>query len=414
MFLTNQRFFTIADAIYTRENNLDILRFLAATLVILAHAYPLSGVGIGNSHEIFTLISGTPITLGTIGVYVFFVISGFLIFQSYERSKDIFLYFKARFLRLFPALILVLLLSSFILGAILTTLPLSEYFSHSETYQYLKTVALFPIYFNLPDVFVDNAWPRAVNGSLWTIPYEFLCYVFLGFFGIFGLLKSQKFLVFSFCILVFLKFLGRDIPLFHHIFQWTQWKFIDLSVYFVMGMLLYSYREKIILHRYLAIASLFFILLSIALGGFRIVFLFFGSYLLMYLAFHRRLRFYNFAKHGDLSYGIYIYAFPTQQTLVHLYGGSMSPMTNTLISLPIVFICAYLSWHLVEKRALALKKTPLLPRFVYPFIARTNQQLLNLHTHSLAYQQKLPTLSWLQLFILLGVGLSLFYLVFKA
>ena len=84
--------------------------------------------------------------------------------------------------------------------------------------------------------------------------------------------------------------------------------------------------------------------------------------MVIYIALNPCLRLNNFAKHGDFSYGAYLFAFPVQQLMVQRSGGGMEPMDNFIISLPIILFCAIISWHVIEKRALSLKNVPL-PKF---------------------------------------------------
>ena len=158
-----------------RKNNLDIIRFLAATLVVFSHAYPLTTGN--NATEPFAVCSNGQMTFGELAVSIFFIISGFLITQSYDRSKNPIYYFKARVLRIFPGLIFCVLLTVFFLGPIFTELNVKDYFKDPKTYDYLKTITLYWIQYDLPGVFQTNVWPGAVNGSLWTLWYEFFFYI---------------------------------------------------------------------------------------------------------------------------------------------------------------------------------------------------------------------------------------------
>ena len=110
----------IDQCIDSRINNLDIIRFIAATLVVFSHSYPLT-LG-NNGSEPFAVFSNGQMTFGELAVSIFFVISGFLITQSYDRSKDLIYYMKARTLRIFPGLIFCVILTVFLLGPFFTRL----------------------------------------------------------------------------------------------------------------------------------------------------------------------------------------------------------------------------------------------------------------------------------------------------
>jgi peptidoglycan/LPS O-acetylase OafA/YrhL len=351
---------TLADRLNARQNNFDLIRFVAATMVIVAHAYPLT---YGHDKtELLHLLTQQQMTFGTLGVAVFFVISGFLIYQSYDHSPNVFVYAKARILRIFPALITVLLLMVFGLGVALTELSVGDYFSQSSTFKYLLGVFLFPIYYELPRVFEANPWPVTVNGSLWTIPYEFICYILVAIAGLSRILRWRVILLILLLgLFLFRWLLFDDSP--EMLGTLNRWfygvgmaKLLELGSYFLAGMVLYAYREKIIINHYLALISVIILVVTSIFGGLQAWFLLAGSYLIMYLAFLPSLRYHNFAKYGDFSYGIYIYAFPVQQTLIHFSQAQWHPLVNALFAIPITLFFAILSWHLIESKALKLKK----------------------------------------------------------
>ncbi|MFZ3590399.1 acyltransferase family protein [Bacillus sp. DJP31] len=330
----------IEECINSRKNNLDIIRFIAASLVLFSHAYPLTTGN--NGSEPFAIFTKGQMTFGEFAVSIFFVISGFLITQSFERSKDPIYYIKARTLRIFPGLVFCVLLSTFIVGPILTDLSLIDYFKNRETYDYLKTITLYWVQYDLPGVFESNIWPGAVNGSLWTLWYEFFFYIVVVVLGVTRLL-DKRFVLLCFFLSTVLYFLGKG------------GLYTDLFRYFSAGMVFYLFRSQIKLNGWLALVSFVTLLLTAQLGYFVYSFTIFGAYLLFYLAFETRLRMHNFGKFGDFSYGIYIYAFPVQQVVVYLFNDQITPLGNFLFSFPITLIFAILSWYAIEKRALKYK-----------------------------------------------------------
>lgn len=324
----------------TKKNNLDFIRFVAAVLVIFSHAYPLTTGN--NGSELFAVLTNGQMTFGHLAVITFFIISGFLITQSFDRSKDIVKFMKARILRIFPGLIVVVFLAAFVLGPFFTTLSLKDYLFNYQTLQYLTTISLYWIHYDLPGVFQNNVYPVAVNGSLWTLYYEFVFYIVVGVLGVSRLLNKWVLIVgFVVCTILFYLSIGSE--------------YVNLFRYFCAGMLFYVYRKKIILNFWLAILSLVLLLISVEFGYLKFFFPIFGSYLIFYFAYQSKVNLHNFGKYGDFSYGIYIYAFPVQQIVTYYYGEGITPLTNFLISLPFTLIFAVLSWHLVEKYALRLK-----------------------------------------------------------
>jgi peptidoglycan/LPS O-acetylase OafA/YrhL len=323
-----------------KRNNLDFIRFIAASLVLFSHAYPLTTGN--NGSEPFAILSKGVMTYGELAVSIFFVISGFLITQSYDRSKNPIKYFKARSLRIFPGLIMVVLLSIFLLGPILTELSLKDYFTNRETYDYVKTITMYWLQFDLPGVFPTNIWPGAVNGSLWTLWYEFFFYIVVAILGMTRLL-DKRIVLLGFILSTALYFLGRGAF------------YTDLFRYFSAGMVLYLFRKEIKLNGWAALLSLIILLITLKLGYIEYSFPIVGSYLIFYLAFASNLKLHNFGKYGDFSYGIYIYAFPVQQIVTQIFNNQLTPFENFLYSFPVTLMFAILSWNLVEKQALKFK-----------------------------------------------------------
>jgi peptidoglycan/LPS O-acetylase OafA/YrhL len=134
-----------------RDNNFDFLRQFAAFCVIVGHSQSL---------------------VSTFGVQIFFAVSGFLVTESWLRGPKIGSFLKKRTSRIFPGLMVCILLTALVMGPLLTRLPVGEYFDHPGTLLYLKNIFLSPVYF-LPGLFEGNTYPNAVNGSLWSLPVEF-------------------------------------------------------------------------------------------------------------------------------------------------------------------------------------------------------------------------------------------------
>lgn len=327
-----------------RNNNFDIIRFVAATLVIFSHAYPITYGN--NGSEPFAILTSGQMTYGELAVSIFFFISGFLITQSLDRSKNLAYYFKARFLRIFPALIVCILFSVFVLGPIFTEYSLIEYFTDLNTYQYIMGISLYFIQYDLPGVFTSNTWPVAINGSIWTLWYEFFFYIFVAIVGI--TTKINKWFVLT-LYLINIFFFSFGIGGFYS----------ELFIYFGAGMLYYLFKNWIKLNGIFAILSFIIVLFTARTDLFNFTFAIFGGFLILYLAFNPKIKLNNFGKYGDFSYGIYIYGFPVQQTMTYLFHNQLTPGMNFLLSFPVALLFAILSWNFVEKRALNYKKIPI-------------------------------------------------------
>ena len=162
-----------AGAAPRHDNNADFVRFIAAAAVVVSHAYPLAA---RNADEPLVRLSGGQTTLGTLAVTTFFALSGYLITQSWLRRRDLGAFAAARALRILPGLAVVVALTVFVYGPLLTTLPVLRYFVKYETVRYLGAVALWHMPFTLPGVLEDVPFTARGNGSLWTLWYEVVCY----------------------------------------------------------------------------------------------------------------------------------------------------------------------------------------------------------------------------------------------
>jgi peptidoglycan/LPS O-acetylase OafA/YrhL len=148
-------------------NNFTFVTILAAILVAARH----SGILLGPTAD--TAWLGR---MPALGIFILLAVSGYLLVPSWQRDRRFGPYLGGRAIRMFPGLIAVVFLSVFALGPLLTTFLPSEYFTSPLTYRYLLTVLLNPQY-ALPGVFTENPLPNVVNGSLWSVPAQFLIYL---------------------------------------------------------------------------------------------------------------------------------------------------------------------------------------------------------------------------------------------
>ncbi|MFT6842382.1 MAG: peptidoglycan/LPS O-acetylase OafA/YrhL [Psychroserpens sp.] len=344
-----------------RLNNFNLIRFVAATLVLITHSYVLfSGSG---EAEPFRNFLG--MTLGTLAVDAFFVTSGFLIASSYFRQSSLFSFVVARALRIYPALIVALLFIIFAVGSFFTNLSIDSYLFDPVTIQYFfrNTFLFFGVDFSLPGVFLTNPYPDNVNGSLWTMPYEVIMYFLLAIIGLIfsGIRFIGKELIVKLCwmilfvISIFFYYLSlsditlslSDISISH--------KFFRLFSLFFIGASIFYFREYIVLSTILflvSVASLFLVFISQAM--FHYVYIFSFPYIVLFLAYVPRGFILKFNNIGDYSYGIYIYAWPIQQAIIASFP-SISLLSYVFFSFMITLFFAYLSWNYVESPALRLK-----------------------------------------------------------
>ncbi len=330
-----------------RRNNLDALRLFAALLVLFSHSFLITGSG-------FLEPPFYQSNYGALGVNIFFFISGFLITQSYLRKDSILRYLWARFLRIFPALIVVVLATVFIIGPLVTTLSEKEFFTDDQTYSYLSMMTLYAEKQYLPGVFTGNPFDTRINAPLWTLKYEFTFYAAIILLGISGALKKRESILGLFLICLVLNFwgIGESTYLYHfNLFQ-----VIRFFMYFSAGMAAYLYRDIIPLSGKLCLL----IPISLVISAFTIgmndtLFIFLTGYLILYLGYSPEIKLNWLTKYGDFSYGIYIWAWPVQQTVFYFFGYQMSGWLNLLIAGSGAVLLGAVSWHLLEKRMLQLK-----------------------------------------------------------
>lgn len=324
------------------KNNFDAIRLLAAIGVILSHAYPVTQGS--NKNEFLYVLSGGQSTLGELCVAIFFVISGFLITQSFLRSASLIDYFTNRVLRIVPGLFAVSLLTCGVLGPIATDASGRDYWSDYLTARYIGNALVYPVAQKLPGVFANHAYPFITNASIWTLSYEFTCYIFVAAVC----LALRRAWLLSLLMLgvatatVFYTYISPRI-------------FLKFASYFLAGGIAYAGRKWIVLDFRILIVSIAALSLAIILHqGLLPVFCVFGTYATIYLAYARYLKGRgDITRYGDFSYGVYLYAWPVQQ-LISPYGSS--PIANFLASAPIILAFAICSWKFIERPSLSMKK----------------------------------------------------------
>lgn len=337
------------------QNNINTLRFLGAFLVLFGHTFELcrgqGGGGVDPISRELMVLTAYQAKLPGIGVALFFVLSGYLVTRSFESRPSVRAYFEARILRIYPALWVTLLLTVFVLGPLVTTLDIGDYFTHRGTWNYLlRTAVLFPdVAYQLPGVFVDNPWSGGVNGSLWTLPVEVRMYLIVALLGVLGLLQRRDvFNLASLMIVAWYLLAPEHFVLLHDI------KHARLGIYFLLGALLYVNREKIVYHWSIVALSGVLLYFTYRNSVYNAVFAACFAYLVMYVSFHRHIRLPDFGKHGDFSYGLYLYAFPMTQLSILLFG-SDNPWFIVVVAFVLSMALAVGSWYLIEKPFLGLK-----------------------------------------------------------
>lgn len=331
-----------------RTNNLDFLRLVGSLAVVLGHAYVLVGRPANTP-----VISG--MVVHSIGVIIFFSISGYLITASWGRNPRIVSYMAARCLRIFPALIVVVLAAAFVIGPLVTTLPTSQYLSHEGTWSYLYNIVL-RVQYALPGVWAEGLpYPVAVNGSLWTLPAEFLCYLVVPLVFLAPARLRPPVIA---ALLAYAWWLAQ-IPATESAIIWQTLisPAAEMWVFFATGAILRLLHERGLVFRADAAALLLagYMVLGGMLPQHALKFAWVAvPYVVLTIGLAATPYLRRTSRFGDLSYGVYLWAFPVQQLVIDLSGVHRMSV-NLLLVTSATLVLAWLSWHLVEHPALKLK-----------------------------------------------------------
>lgn len=336
----------------SKDNNFNLMRLVAAFLVLFSHSFALS-TGLSSEEPLRTDLG---ITFGHIAVDIFFVASGFLVTGSLLARGSVVTFLRARALRVYPGLIVSVLLTVFVFGAFVTTLPFTSYISNTSTITFLlkNTSLVTNVAFTLPGVFEANPWKLAVNASLWTLPYEIAMYVGLASLWLIWSRLKKNWLGEFGRILVVVAALSLAAHVASHFF-WRDSGLLRLTAMFFVGASFYFLRDRITLSPgVFAVMGIALVLSALHRQVFFIVYTFTLPYLVFCLAYlpKGRIRAYN--KVGDYSYGLYIYAFPIQQSLAFFMPG-IGVTEMLFLSTLLTGFAAVISWHVIESRALRLK-----------------------------------------------------------
>ena len=320
------------------SNNFDFMRFAAAAVIVVTHAYALRlgyvGIGMYDPVEL----------MGRAGLAVLLTTSGYLIAMSWISTASPLRFAWKRLLRVVPALILAIFITLFVIGPLMTSLSPGDYFSALFSPTGLATAPFFEDGSAI-GLFQENPWTY-VNGSLWTIPVEVAMYGVVALLGIAGLLRRWG----AIPALIIVNALA-----------WIYWfddprmAKVRFTLYFLIGAYLYLNRERIAYRPAIAGALLLLLILPVMTPLQTVAGVIAIPYLTIYAA-HLPVPYLNaFGRPGDFSYGIYIYHYPVQQTLIQATGNMLLLPALFGLSFAATFALAFFSWHVVEKRALSAK-----------------------------------------------------------
>ena len=354
-----------------RPTGFGFLRVGLSIAVILIHS-----AAICNDLAFDHLLWGGALRPFAYGILpCFFALSGFLVAGSLERN-DLVSFLTLRVIRIFPALVVEVLVAALLIGPLFTVLPLSQYFSDALFYKYFLNT-LGDIQYVLPGVFLDLPGGRLINLQLWTVPYELKCYVLLSVAALLGLTRRHlAFLLVTFCGVLWMISQQRI-------------GFVELSndssalgpllvVSFLLGVIMYLARHSIPLAvplfaaSVIAFAAMMYLPVNAMLVAIPIV------YLTVYIGVLNPRADY-LAVLGNYSYGLYLYGYPVQQAVSALLPEWRVWYIHFPLSLALTLILAAFSWHFVESKVMSYRK-PIL-RFVSGVAARLVSAVARLLPH---------------------------------
>ena len=358
----------LSQALSRKGNNFDLVRLLAAVAVIYGHSYLLQAPD-GATDWVRNALGFD--SFGALGVYAFFLLSGVLVTASFDRQRSVPRFAALRIARVWPALAVGSLVTVFIVGPLLTTLPLREYFASGLTWanlDNLSTIALRPGW-ALPGVFEHNRVPVDLGAPLWTLPLQIRCYLLVLLTGLLGLLSTSRGVVLAALLGCAVFLLGLHLPQ----LQFGMRDFRDTAgvfsggysfwpePFFMLGMLLYGWRERIDISGLTALAFVMvFLVFRDTAGGQPLFYLTF-VYGVLWVGTTPLLR--RFVPRHDYSYGIYLYGFMVQQGVASV-APQLGHVMALLLAAPLILMCAVLSWHFVERPVLMWCRGRLRPRTI--------------------------------------------------
>jgi peptidoglycan/LPS O-acetylase OafA/YrhL len=355
----------LSHALSRNGNNFDLVRLLAAVAVVYGHSYLLQAPD-GTTDWVQNALGFDG--FGALGVYAFFLLSGMLVTASYDRQRSAPRFIALRIARLWPAVALGSVVTVFIIGPLFTTLPLRDYFASGMTWANLDNFSTIVLKtrWTLPGVFEHNRLPLDICAPLWTLPLEARCYLIVLVTGMLGWLSSAR------GVMLAAALGGAAFMLRVHLPDLPHWQlgvrhFSDTAYgysfwpepFFMVGMLLYGWRERIDISGLMALAFAMVFLVFRDTAGAQPLFYLAFVYGVLWVGTTPLLR--RFVPRHDYSYGIYLYGFMVQQCIANK-APQLSHVMSLLVAAPLILASAALSWHFVERPVLTWCRARLAPR----------------------------------------------------
>lgn len=337
------------------KNAFDLLRLILALSVIFAHSRLIGGYG---DFDFLSSISKEQTNFADFGILGFFGLSGYLITASYTNSKSIFSFISHRVLRILPAYWACLIITAFCIAPAIGYLKAQQFneFNFFEVqgsfYYVLNNFFLKINQWSVNNVIDKAYYNGSLNGSLWSLFPELLCYILVLFLGIFSILKSNKWMLLIIGLYLCVIYGLNDIFGFKYgptILILTP--NLKLFCAFICGSIIYSYKKILLRNTKSQIAFCIFSMFLLKFGGFGIIAPFAIPFCLISV-----FSLFSFKLKYDISYGMYIYSFPIQQLVSSYFKNTISFLYFTIICVAITAVFAFLSCLFIEKPASKLRK----------------------------------------------------------
>lgn len=335
----------LVEKLNIRSNNINLIRFVAALMVIFSHAFYVAEAG----EDPLSILTNNQVNIGGISVAIFFFISGLYVSKSLHTScNNIHEYLKKRCERIFPQLWVVVVFSTFVIGGICTTNKGISYFANKNTYLYLLNCLLIPVH-NLPGVFENSIYVSTVNGPLWTMPVEFFGYVLIAMVFLLSNLFKRKQFFFRFIYIV--GYVGCVVLML--VFSYVMKNQFLLTVvrafcFFIIGVLYYYFETYIRYSRVLYLFCVVAVIVLVKLPFYNFVLLIALPYIVVSTAlFVKQITF-----SWDVwmcSYEMYLLGWPIQQIITMINGGKMSAYANFMLTVPFDVALGYVLYRVINK-----------------------------------------------------------------
>lgn len=340
-------------------NAFDAVRLVLATLVVLEHSYFLID---GNSRgDPLSLLSGAQTNFGHFAVVMFFVLSGFLVTHSPVASRSVPHYLLKRVARIVPGFLVASALGCLIVGPLAA--PDAMAFLQQQAWGKVTAVALALKQVDVAGTLAGNLIPM-VHGTLWTIKYEFDCYLFLALLGVFGFVRptAKGAVIYLGLAAALVVAMATGLPVIDHglpaLFISSPHQWPALFPFFLAGSAFYIWRELIPKSPILFGVALLALCISLRAGGAWWALLICGTYAILYVCLSTSADIAIFGRRNDLSYGVYLYGWPIQQLLLFYFGQHLTSLGLFAAAILITCVVAWASWTLVEQPCLGLVRSP--------------------------------------------------------